>query len=131
MRSPIPLSPSSPVSPLLWYAVLGSAIAWALQFGAGYWLTEAQCSTAGQDWAIGVKGWTLAIGIAALLVALGSGATALALFRATADAEEDDAPPAGRIHFLASVGIAVCPLFVAMIVMTTIGVLVLYPCSQS
>lgn len=131
LRSPIPLSPDSPVSPVLWYAVLGAAVAWALQFGAGYWFTEAKCSVAGQHWGIAVRAWVLGIGIAALLVALGSGATAVALYLRTRDAEEDDAPPPGRIQFLAVVGIAVCPLFVAMIAMTTAGLLALYPCTQS
>jgi hypothetical protein len=115
---------------VLWYGVLGSAVAWALQFGSGYWITEAQCSQSG-NWEFGASGWVIAIGAAALAVAIGSAATAVALFRRTSGVENEAAPPAGRIRFLAIVGIAVAPLFIAMIVMTTVGVLVLQPCTQS
>jgi cobalamin biosynthesis protein CobD/CbiB len=131
MRSRLSLSPESPVSPLLWYAVLGSAIAWALQFGSGYWITEAQCSPTGGQWEIDVSAWTLAIGAVALAVAIGSAATAVALFVRTSGVDSKGPPPAGRIRFLAAVGMAVAPLFIAMIVMTTVGVLVLQPCNQS
>jgi hypothetical protein len=130
MRSPAPIPPESPASPLLWYAVLGSPVAWALQFGAGYWITEAQCSPSG-GWQFGASGWTIAIGAVALAVALGSAAAAVSLFLRTSGTPADAPPPPGRIRFLATVGMAVAPLFVAMIVMTTAGVLVLQPCNQS
>jgi hypothetical protein len=130
MRSPLPLSPESPASPLLWYGVLGSAVAWALQFGSGYWITQAQCSPAGR-WQFGDSGWVIAIGAAALAVAIGAAATAVTLFLRTSGVDSKGAPPAGRIRFLAIVGMAVAPLFIAMIVMTTVGVLVLQPCNQS
>jgi len=131
MRSPLSLSPESPVSPLLWYGVLGSAVAWALQFSSGYWITEAQCSPTGGQWKIDVSAWTIAIGAVALAVAIGSAATAVTLFLRTSGVDSKGAPPAGRIRFLAIVGMTVAPLFIAMIVMTTVGVLVLQPCSQS
>ncbi len=131
MRSPFPVSPESPASPLLWYGVLGAPTAWALQFGAGYWITEAQCSPSGGQWQFNASGWVIAIGAAALAVAIGSAATAVALFLRTGDTPSDGPPPPGRIRFLAIVGMAIAPLFIAMIVMTTAGVLVLQPCNQS
>lgn len=125
------LSPDSPGSPLLWYAPLGSAVAWSLQFGSGYWISEAHCSVAGEHWGIAVSTLTIAIGLAALVVALGSLATSIALLRRTAGASVKGAPPDGRTRFLATVGLTVAPLFIAMIVMTSVGVLVLQPCNQS
>lgn len=130
MRSPLPPSPESPASPLLWYAVFGSAIAWALQFGSGYWITQAQCSPAGQ-WRFSGSGWVVAIGAAALAIAIGAAATAVTLFLRTSGVDSKGVPPAGRTRFLAIVGMAVAPLFIAMIVLTTVGVLVLQPCTQS
>ena len=69
--------------------------------------------------------------ILAAAAAIAAAATAVALFRATAAAEAEGAPPAGRTHFLAIVGMAIAPLFLAIIVMNGVGVLVLSSCSQS
>jgi hypothetical protein len=131
MRSPLPLSPASPVSPVLWYAVLGSPIAWSLQFGFGYWIAEAQCSRTGSQWQIPLSTWAVLTGIAAVAVSLGALATAIALFRQTSGVEVEGPPPDGRIRFLAAIGIAVAPLFIAIIAMTSAGVLILQPCTQS
>jgi heme/copper-type cytochrome/quinol oxidase subunit 2 len=131
MRSSPELSPRSPVSPLLWFAVLGAPTAWGLQFAVGYWLSDAQCSATGGQWGIALDTWAIVVGILAFLTATASGATAVALFRRTAEAEEEDAPPSGRIHFLAVVGMAVTPLFLCLIAMTAAGTIVLFPCNQS
>lgn len=125
------LSPTSPVSPVLWYAVLGAPIAWALQFWTGYWLAQAQCGPTGSQWKIDLSAWATWVGIAGLAMAIGALATAVTLYRRTATAEVKGAPPQGRIKFLSVVGMTVAPLFIAIIAMTSTGVLVLLPCNQS
>jgi heme/copper-type cytochrome/quinol oxidase subunit 2 len=125
------LSPTSPVSPVLWYAVLGAPGAWALQFWIGYWVSESRCDRPGYATSADLSAWTIIVGAAALVVALGALATSIALFRRTAGAETEGPPPDGRIRFLAIVGMAVAPLFIAIIAMTSSGVLVLMPCTQS
>jgi hypothetical protein len=133
MRPLPPTSPDSPLSLPLWFAVLGAPLGWTLQFSVGYWLVEAQCSRTGQArWAIDVDLWMAALTALGAAAALGAGLTALALFRRSREAGHDSAPPAGRIHFLAMVGMAVAPLFLAMIALTAIGVFVHFPpCEQS
>ena len=42
-----------------------------------------------------------------------------------------DAPPAGRTHFLAMIGMAITPLFLAMIAMSSAGAVVFRGCVQS
>jgi heme/copper-type cytochrome/quinol oxidase subunit 2 len=64
-------------------------------------------------------------------VAVAAGLTALALFRETREADKDDPPPFGRVHFFSIVGMAITPLFVAIIVMNGVGVAVLEVCHQS
>lgn len=125
------LSPTSPVSPVLWYAVLGAPIAWALEFWIGYWAVEARCDRPGYATPVDITGWTIVVGVAALLVACGALATSIVLFRRTSDSGSKGPPPRGRIRFLAVVGMTVAPLFIAIIVMTSSGVLVLMPCNQS
>jgi hypothetical protein len=125
------LSPTSPVSPVLWYAVLGAPSAWALQFWIGYWVSQARCDRPGQAVPADLTAWTIVVAIAALAVAFGALATSIALFRRTSGAETKGPPPDGRIKFLAVVGMAVAPLFIAIIAMTSSGVLVLMPCTQS
>ncbi len=120
----------APTSPLLWFAVLGAPLAWGLQFGVGYWITQARCSP-GDAWGAAPDAWALVLTVLSAGLAIAAGATAAALFRATETADAKGAPPAGRTHFLATVGIAIAPLFVAIIVMNGVGVLTLSSCTQS
>jgi heme/copper-type cytochrome/quinol oxidase subunit 2 len=119
-------APSSPVSPVLWFAVLGAPAAWALQFGVGYWISQAKCSPAGAMWGISIDAWIIVLSAIAIPVALGAGLVALAIFRATDDA--GTAPPGGRNRFLAAMGMAVTPLFVAIMALNLAGALTYSNC---
>jgi hypothetical protein len=123
-------SPSSPVSPVIWFAVLGAPAAWGLQFGVGYWLSQAKCSPAGSMWGISLDAWIVILSAIAIPLAIGAGLTALALFRATGDADMDQDPPAGRNRFLAAVGLAVTPIFVGIMCLNLVGVLTYSHCPQ-
>jgi heme/copper-type cytochrome/quinol oxidase subunit 2 len=123
-------APRSPSSPLLWFAVAGAPLAWTLQFALGYWLTQAECSEAGSEWGIALSTWAVAATAVAATVALAAGFTAVALLRATAEQETEGAPPLGRTRFLSIVGIAITPLFLAIIVMNGVGIAVLSSCHQ-
>jgi hypothetical protein len=56
---------------------------------------------------------------------------AVAAWRATRDADESDAPPAGRIHFLSMIGMTIAPLFLAIILMSSAGAIAAVGCTQS
>jgi hypothetical protein len=122
--------PRSPASPLLWYAVLGAPAAWATQFGISYWVTEAKCSVAGGRWGISVDAWVIVLTALAAAIALGAGYSAGALFRATEGADIDADPPSGRTRFFAAVGLAIAPIFLAIILLNGIGE-VIQSCGQS
>jgi hypothetical protein len=122
--------PRSPVSPLLWFSVLGAPFAWAAQFGISYWVTEAKCSVAGTRWGISVDAWVIVLTVLAAVVAVGGGYVALSLFRATNGVEQDGEPPSGRTRFFAYVGLTVTPIFLAIIVLNGIGAVV-HSCVQS
>lgn len=124
-------SPDSAVSPLLWFAVLGAPAAWTVQFAVGYWTSEAQCAPGTEQFSIALDTWTIAATAFAGLTAAAAGAAAIALFRRTREVDENDAPPAGRVHFLSVIGLAVTPLFLALIALTAVGVLIHIPCGQS
>lgn len=121
--------PESPVSPVLWFAVLGAPLAYAAQMGIAYWLAEAECSPTGGQWGISLSAWGVAVTAVAATVAIGAGLTALSLFRRPGG--KDDPPPPGRIAFLAAVGMTVSVLFLALIVMTGAGMLAFHLCNQS
>lgn len=123
--------PRSAASPVMWFAVLGAPFAWGVEFAVGYWVTQTSCSVPGQMWGVNVDAWGIVLMIVAFVVATGAGLTALAMFRGTADADKDDPPPSGRVHFLATVGMTVTGLFLFIIVMTGLGVVILPDCHQS
>jgi hypothetical protein len=123
----------------MWFAVFGAPFAWLAQFSLMYWLTDARCRgtnylngqvSADRGFGIDLDVWVVVISIVALAVATAAGATAFWLFRETGDADKDDAPPPGRIHFLAIVGMAITPLFLAIIALNLAGVLD-HGCTQS
>lgn len=121
--------PSSPASPLLWFAVLGAPAAYAAQIGVGYWLAQARCGPTGDMWGISLATWGVVVGLVAAAVAAGAGLTALWLFRRTGDYK--DAPPPGRTAFLGVVGMTVSSLFLVLILMSGAGILAFHVCNQS
>jgi hypothetical protein len=123
------IPPESPVSPVLWFAVLGAPAAYALQLGLGYWLVQAACSPTGDHWGISLSAWAIAATAVASIVALGAGLTSIGLYRRNGDRHAP--PPPGRIAFLAIVGMTVSSLFLALILMTGAGALTFHVCNQS
>ena len=123
--------PKSAASPLMWFAVLGAPLAWAVEFAIGYWVTQTGCSVPGQRWNVGIDVWGIVLMSIALTVAAAAGLIAVTMFRGTRDAEMEGSPPAGRVHFLAAIGITVTVLFTFVIVMTGVGIVILPDCRQS
>ena len=120
-------------SALMWIGLFAAPFAWAVQHVTGIELQYAQChdNTEGPGFSIHVDGWTLAVTLTAAAIAVLGGLAAVAAWRATRDAEDDDAPPAGRIHFFAVIGMTTTPLFLAMILMSGLGEVFLPSCVQS
>jgi len=114
---------------LIWFALLGPPLAWALQFVLGYGVTEAACPPGNATGS--VNGWTVALTAVAAVVAVLGGLSAVAVYRSTRDEELDGAPPAGRIYFMSIVAMTTTPLFLAIILMNGVGVLILDRCHAS
>jgi uncharacterized membrane protein len=123
------IPPESPVSPVLWFAVLGAPGAYAAQLGIGYWLAQAACSPTGGQWGISLSAWAIVVTALAALVAIGAGLTSIWLYRRHGD--RHDPPPAGRVAFLAAVGMTVSVLFLVLILMTGVGAVTFRECNQS
>jgi hypothetical protein len=129
-----------PPTALVWFGVLGGAIAWSVQFVANLAFTFAQCNAPPGRWQLPVHGWQIGLSVAAICVGLAAAAVSLRLYLRTfrldhiAEAErrgEGTAPPTGRINFLATVGLTVNFLALAIMVMTAIGAPLLPVCQQS
>ena len=111
----------------IWLAAVGAGAAWAGQLVFGYVVADAACADGTRHWGLDVKVWDGIISLAALGVAGAALATGFLLWRATRDSEGD---PRGRVSFLGFWGILGGAFFVALIVMTAIGILVLEQCRQ-
>ncbi len=129
----------SPSNRLLWFGVLGGAVAWAVQFVANLAFTLAQCQQPAR-WMLPVHSWEIGISVAALLVGLASSACALSLFRRTYHIDhvmvqelhgDGHQPPLGRVHFLSIIGLTLNVISMTIIVMTAIGAPLLPVCQQS
>ena len=118
---------------LAWCGALGPPTAWALQHVAGYLVALADCpdNARGPGWNVPVDTATTVIGATAATLTLLCGGAAFVAWRATRDNHDDDAPPAGRVHFLSVIGLTITPLFLAIIVMSSAGAIALQECVQS
>jgi ubiquinol-cytochrome c reductase cytochrome c subunit len=118
---------------LAWVGAFLPPAAWAAQHVAGLSIGLADCpdNTRGPGWSVPVDGATIAIGGVAAALALAGGFAALAAWRTSRDADDDDPPPAGRVHFLSVIGLAIAPLFLAMILMSSAGAIAFDGCAQA
>ena len=116
---------------LMWFGLLAPPIAFVFQFVLGYGVTEAACGPAGMELQPPVNTWTIVLMCAAATVAVLGLVSAVTVFRKLRDEELDGPPPGARVYFLSVVAIVTTPLFLAIILMSSIGVLVLEKCHQS
>lgn len=125
---------------LVWFAVGGGAVAWAIQFVIGLAFGWAQCNSPAGRWQLPVSAWQAGMAGGAFLVCMASMTAAGWLFKRTyrvgevfAQERRGDGspPPVGRIHFLALVGLTVNLLALAIIVMDGIGAPTLALCQQA
>lgn len=129
-----------PSNALVWFGVLGGALAWATTFVANLAFTFAQCNAPPGRWKLPLHSWEIAISAVGVAVGLAAGAAALHVYRQTFRIEDVAAheragdgtvAPLGRINFLATVGLLVNFLTVAIMVMTAVGAPLLSVCQQS
>lgn len=117
---------------LQWFGVFGGPLAWATQHMCGVFLTFADCGTVGaHGLPVAINTVTLALSVPLAVVALLALVASVVSFRRTRQAKATDAPPTGRQYFFAIIGMAVSPLFFAMIVMSSSGVVGLTECRQA
>jgi hypothetical protein len=130
----------APSTALVWFGVLGGAVAWAAQFVAGLMFTFAQCNAPPGRWELPVQTWQSALAIAGVVVGLAATAVCVRLYRrtrapgniaATERLGRGSPPPVGRINFLATTGLLVNALALAIMIMTAIGAPLLRLCQQS
>lgn len=129
-----------PSDRVVWFGVLGGAVAWVAQFVTNLAFSFAQCNAPAGRWQLPVRGFQIGLSVAAVGVGVLSMTVALWLylltfrFQRVGQAErrgEGSAPPTGRINFLAVVGLTVNFLALAIMVMTGIGAPLLTVCRQS
>ena len=116
---------------LAWFGVFAAPAAWTLQHVFGLGVTLAACNRAGTAFGIAVNTVTVVLMAAAAATAVAGGVSAVLAFLAMRGTSKDDPPPPGRIFFLSLVGMAISPLFLAIILMSGSGVLSLTLCQQS
>lgn len=128
-----------PSNRVVWFAVLGGALAWVVQFAVNLMLTWAQCNSPGRSH---LPLHALEIVISAVAVAIGVASMGLSVwlylytyqFKHVPVAErrgEGTPAPTGRVNFLAVVGLTVNFLALAIMIMTGIGAPLLSVCRQS
>lgn len=127
----VPVIRRAPLAARMWFGLAGAPLAWAAQHVAGVMFTQADCANSTKTggfpfdrWAIVMTAVTATLALLALLCALDVRAE-------TGDADYHSAPPQGRTNFLATIGTAVAPLFLILILMSGIAAVLMVACQQS
>lgn len=120
--------PRIPLQLLMWFGLLGAPLAWTVQHLAGLGLLFAACPQSVRPKDVPVDPWTIAATAGATAIAVLAGLSAIAAFRATGESDE---PPTGRVHFLATVGMVVTPLFLFIILLSGVTATLFPKCLQS
>jgi hypothetical protein len=119
---------------LVWFAVLGGPLAWALQFLFAMQLGLARCESPYARFQFPVHAISAALGALGVAVGVLAELAAIAVFRATSEDDHTQDPAqiaTARLHFLAAVGIVVNPLTATICAMVAVGVPLLGLCQQS
>ena len=116
---------------LQWFGLVGAAPTWFAQLILGWGLAEAQCGPGGQHWAISNDLWQSLLMAWGLGICLVAESAALAVFRATSSAEEDTAPPEGRMHFFSTAALAANLIFAMIVLLTGVAAISDATCRQS
>ncbi len=125
---------------VVWFAVLGGATAWVIQFVANLMLGFAQCNAHPGRWSLPLHALQIVISAGAIVVGLLAEGVSMWLYMRTAGFDqiaaderegEGTPPPIGRVNFLSMIGLTVNFLSLAIIVMTGIGAPLLPVCQQS
>ena len=128
-----------PSNRVLWFAVLGGPVAWAVQFVANLAFTLAQCQQPAR-WMLPVHAWEIGISAVAVVIGVASGTVSWRLYRRAARTGDVLAhelhgdgyqPPLGRVQFMSIIGLTLNVLTLTIIVMTAIGAPLLPVCQQS
>jgi hypothetical protein len=129
-----------PGNVVVWFGVLGGAVAWVCQFLVNLAVSFAQCNAPAGRWQLPVRTLQITLSAAGLAVGLLSTGVALWLYLYTYQFKhvprmerrgEGSPPPTGRLNFLAVVGLTVNFLAMAIMIMTGVGAPLLSVCRQS
>lgn len=113
-----------------WFVTLGAPLAWAGQFVVGLGTSIAACNPGGSRLGVNATSWQIALTAAASAVAAAGLALSVLLFLRTREAASAP-PPASRHRFFAYAGIGENAVFLALALMTGLGPLYHYPCTQA
>ena len=116
---------------LQWFGLVAGAGVWLASLLGGVGVSQAACNPASARWSIPYDIVQLALAGAAVCLLVAAELAALAVFRATRDVEEQDPPPHGRLHVLASAALLSNLIFLLIVVLTTIATVVVRTCHQA
>jgi heme/copper-type cytochrome/quinol oxidase subunit 2 len=118
------------VDTLVWFGLVAAPVAWTAQHALSFGVSEAHCDPTGRQWGIPLTTWLTSLTVAAGLIVLAGLAASVLAYRQVQEAGEDDDPPAGRARLMAVFGIAIAPIFLALVLLDGIGSLLLDTCRQ-
>jgi heme/copper-type cytochrome/quinol oxidase subunit 2 len=116
---------------LQWVGFLVGGPIWFAEFLAGIGSSQASCNPGSKRWHVPHDAVQIGLMTFASVAVIVAFVAAVVVFRETKNVEEQEAPPAGRIHFFAAASIAGNVIFFAIILLTGIATIVDRTCLQS
>lgn len=115
----------------MWLGVAMAPLAWMLEHGMGFGVSEANCSAVGPQWGVSFSAWIIVVTVVTGAVSVVALLASVVAYRQVKEIDKDAAGPPGRVWLMTVFGLIINPLMLALIVLSGVGALVLGTCTQS
>jgi hypothetical protein len=119
------------LSMLQWFGLLAGGSIWFGTFLAGIGTSQAVCNPGSARWGVPHDTVQLTLTVVAAASVCAAQAAAIAVFRATRNATEEDPPPEGRLHFFSIAAMLGNTVFLGVILLSGIATIVDRACHQA
>jgi hypothetical protein len=116
---------------LQWAGLFVAPAAWLGQHLIGQAVAQLRCSVANTQWNVSNTAWQIVLLVVSATLILASIGAAVAVFRATSDADYTSAPPVGRMQMFAIAAMTTNLLLLVIVLLDGIASVVDITCRQS
>jgi hypothetical protein len=116
---------------LQWFSLFAGPLAWTAEHVAGFWISDAGCSVAGEQWDLDPAALQTVLAVLTGLAVVAAWLAAFVVFRETRNVDRYAPGPLGRLNFFAQAALLGNVLFFVIVVLDGVSAVHELPCRPS